>query len=294
MRADLILLTQGPEAARRHLDELDAAGKYEGEAGDLKLLSRIVGDEARFRRELDKQLAEAKSDEARADLWAGAGWKALEATVDVAKAEEAFREAIALDAGNSWAQTGAGWCLLRAGMPDEAEAVFRKAQESQPGHSQPRIGIAAAEIARGRPADAERTLAEQLERQENVQAVRWMSVALAEQGRWEEAERFARRAVAMSPSPGSLTQLAWVLIDGDRGGEEGEELARRALAETRSYFQGRYQWLAFVPSPGHCLGLAAVKRGQVQEGIARLEEAARERPERGRIREDLERAKALL
>jgi hypothetical protein len=40
--------------------------------------------------------------------------------------------------------------------------------------------------------------------------------------------------------------------------------------------------------------LAAVKRGQVQEGIARLEEAAEARPERARIREDLERAKALL
>jgi tetratricopeptide (TPR) repeat protein/tRNA A-37 threonylcarbamoyl transferase component Bud32/TolB-like protein len=294
MRADLMLLTEGPDAARRYLDDLDAAGDYEAEAGNLKLVSRVVGDEARFRRELDKQLAEAKGDETRADLWAGVGWNALEAMVQVDQAQEAFRKSLGLDAESSWAQTGLGWCLLRTGKPEEAEAAFRKAHEARPGHSQPRIGIAAAELARGRPADAERTLEEALARQEFLHAVRWMSVALAEQGRWEEAEGFARRAVAMNPSPGSLTQLAWVLIDGDRGVDEGATLATRALEETRDYYQGKYQQLACVPSPEHCLGLAAVKRGQVQEGIARLEEAALERPERDRIREDLERARALL
>ncbi|HMB67759.1 MAG TPA: tetratricopeptide repeat protein, partial [bacterium] len=294
MRADLVLLTEGTEAARRYLNDLDAAGTYEEEAGDLKLVSRVVGDEERFRRELDRQLSEAESDKTRADLWAGAGWGALEATVNVPAARDAFERAVALDSDHGWARVGLAWCHLRNGNLDEAMAEFRKGQELQPGHSQPRIGIAATEIEQGRPADAERTLQELLDRQESVLAVRWMSVALAEQGRWEEAERFARRAVAMSPSVSSMTQLAWVLVAGDRGVEEGAQLAERAQSEMQPYYQGKYQWLSSFPSPEHCLGLAAVKQGQVAEGIAMLEDAAKDRPERERIREDLERAKALL
>jgi hypothetical protein len=56
----------------------------------------------------------------------------------------------------------------------------------------------------------------------------------------------------------------------------------------------RHLELPFVASPEHCLGLAAVKRGEVESGIALLEEAARLRPERVRIREDLQKARALL
>jgi tetratricopeptide (TPR) repeat protein len=294
MRADLVLLTEGPEAARRYLNDLDAAGKYEADARDLKLVSRIVGDEERFRRELDKELQEAESDKPRADLWANAGWAALDATVDVPAARRALEEAVTLDPDHGWAHNGLGWCDLRDGRLDEAEAQFRKAQELQPGHSQPAIGIAAAQIQQGRPADAERLLAQWLDRQESLLAIRWMSVALAEQGRWEEAERFARRAVAMSPSTASLAQLAWVLVAGDRNVEEGAKLAEQAKAELHPYYQGKYQWLSCFPSAEHCLGLAAVKRGQVAEGIAMLEEAAEARPDRDRIREDLERAKALL
>jgi len=37
-----------------------------------------------------------------------------------------------------------------------------------------------------------------------------------------------------------------------------------------------------------------VKRGDVAKGIALLEDAAKDRPDRERIREDLERARALL
>ena len=119
-------------------------------------------------------------------------------------------------------------------------------------------------------------------------------MALAEQGRFEEAEAEARRALAMVPSYRARTQLAWVLIAGGRDLDEGVALATEARAMEIAGIHQRHQELPFVPSPEHCLGLAAIERGAIDEGVALLEEAAELRPDRPRIREDLRKARALL
>jgi tetratricopeptide (TPR) repeat protein len=290
---DLYLLQGEKDEARAFLEEIRGSERYAKKAGKFIYADRLLGDEEKFRAELDRQLAHADSDAKKADLLNGVGSKTLELTGDCEEARPWLEQSLALDAENGWSHTSMGWCQLREGSLDAAAESFRKASEHSPGHSMPRLGLAAVEMARRRPAEAERAYRELLDGRVEARALRWLSSALAEQGRFEEAESTARQVVGMNPSRENKTQLAWVLIAGDRDLEEGVALATEAREMELSMFRDRHLELDFVASPEHCLGLAAVKRGEVDEGVALLEEAAELRPDRSRIQEDLRKARAL-
>jgi Flp pilus assembly protein TadD len=159
------------------------------------------------------------------------------------------------------------------------------------GQSPAVVGLATIPLLQNRPAEAERILRERRDTTPlSARYHRWLALALAEQERYEDAEPYARRAVQMNDSSENLTALAWVLIAGDLGVDEGIELAGRAQAREKESLWSE-PTLPFLPSPEHCLGLAEIRRGRVEAGVIRLEEAARLRPDRSRIQQDIERAR---
>ena len=297
---ELKLMDGDVEGARAYLAELRRSDHYEKVERKMIYADRLLGDELAFQMELSRQLDKADSESKRVDILNDVAWKEISHTGTCATARAWVEEALTHEPENGWVNTAMAWCNLRSGDLEAAEEYFRVASESQPGHIQPKIGIAAVHLARIQPAEAERICLEMLKGRVEAPVLRWLSIALAEQGRFEEAESAARRAASMHPSPVNKTHLAWALIAGDGDLEEGTRLATEALEIYAGMFKGetlfrqRHLELEFVPSPEHCLGLAAVKKGEIEKGIALLEEAAELRPDRLRIREDLQKARALL
>ncbi len=192
----------------------------------------------------------------------------------------------------SWLQ-GLSWALIGTRDLDRAEPLFHEYRQLRPAASNTFSGLATIAYLRGDLPQADAITREAIEQgTPTALAFRTRSYMLAELERWEEAETAARRALAMDGLKPSRTQLAWVLIASGRNVSEGAKLAEEATQDVRED-KDTYTF-PFVPTPEHCLGLAAIRQGHVRQGIAILEEAAEARPDRTRIREDLEAAKRLL
>jgi len=258
---------------------------------------RLLGRDEEFARRVDDWLAEMETDRDRAKLVGGYGWKEFEHLGDIEAARARFEQAAALDPGEEldWVQNGLAWTALLQGDREQARMVFEEVVARGEGGSNPHIGLTALDLLDGRPADAERRL---IERQETApvasHSLRWLALTRAEQGRWEDAVGPARRAAEMNPGAANLTQLTWILVAGELDVDEGLALARQVIESRNPWHPDYTATFPFTPSAEHAVGLALVKRGEVREGIAMLEEAARLRPDRAGIRADLQRASALL
>jgi len=290
------MLAQGRrEEAAAYLETVDWSEKKGRDERVWAL--RMLGRDEEFGQRVDDWLAEMETDRDRAKLVGSYGWKELEHRADVPAARARFEQAAALDPGKEldWIQNGLGWTALLQDDREQARTVFEEVVERGEGGSNPHLGLAALDLLEGRPAEAEQRLAE---RQETApvasHSLRWLALTRAEQGRWEEAVGPARQATGMNPSAENFTQLAWILVAGDLDVEEGLILARRAIENRSPWYPEIYARFPFTPSAEHTVGLALVKRGEVREGIAMLEEASQLRPDRPRIREDLQRASSLL
>lgn len=106
-------------------------------------------------------------------------------------------------------------------------------------------------------------------------------------GRLSEAERaLAASLSALSSPTGERTLLR-------QDAEKGVETARQALKISADYEEPSETY-PFTPVAEHTLGLAALKKGPNAEAVRLLELAARLRPDRVSIREDLQRARGRL
>jgi tetratricopeptide (TPR) repeat protein len=119
---------------------------------------------------------------------------------------------------------------------------------------------------------------------------RLLGSILAEEGKFAEAEKLAQRAVALDASRASYNLLAWILVAGGLDIDRGVEAARQALKIPADYEEPSETY-PFTPVAEHSLGLAALKKGTTSEAVKLLEVAARLRPDRASIGEDLQRAR---
>jgi tetratricopeptide (TPR) repeat protein len=110
-------------------------------------------------------------------------------------------------------------------------------------------------------------------------------------GRYEDALEPAERALAMKPYVPTYELLAWVLIAGELDIDRGVELARQSLTLRKSPTYDRTAW-PYRASAEHCLGLAALERGDYTEATKWLTAALKSRPQRTLIADDLARARA--
>jgi serine/threonine protein kinase/tetratricopeptide (TPR) repeat protein len=252
-----------------------------------------TGRQAEFEERLQHDLDAAGSSLERAGIYASLAFRILDHGDDPLAAKVWFEKAVAEDENGEapWLVAGLAWCRVMEGALDEAQSLFRRALSVRAGQSPAVVGLATIPLLQNRPAEAERILRERRDTTPlSARYHRWLALALAEQERYEDAEPYARRAVQMNDSSENLTALAWVLIAGDLGVDEGIELAGRAQAREKESLWSE-PTLPFLPSPEHCLGLAEIRRGRVEAGVIRLEEAARLRPDRPRIQQDIERAR---
>jgi tetratricopeptide (TPR) repeat protein len=208
-------------------------------------------------------------------------------------AEGAFRRAVEMDPYRLELDLRA-WlavALLQQGRLDEASVFLDKGLRLHPRHPDLRLARAVLELLRGEGTSAEKQARGVLETgPAHLEAHRLLAAALAEQGRFEEAEPHARRALAMSPGRQTRTELAWILTAGELDVDEGRTLAREAL-QLPAGFRDAATRFAFTPSPEHCLGLAHLLRGERSRATRYLEKAAELRPDRPLIREHLGRAR---
>jgi serine/threonine protein kinase/tetratricopeptide (TPR) repeat protein/TolB-like protein len=157
-------------------------------------------------------------------------------------------------------------------------------------------GKAIAYLESGRPQDADRELRVLFENGPvGVVHHRLMAYVLAEAGRHEEAEPFARTAADRDPSGLNLAALAWVLVSGAVDVARGAELAESAveIGAVAVRFDPLMRF-KFVAPPEHTLGVAALRENRLDAAISHLEDAAEAAPSRAAIQEDLEEARTRL
>jgi len=182
--------------------------------------------------------------------------------------------------------------LMAQNEPGEAGTVLDRGLSTFPGSSGLLLLRAFNFLASGDPQAAEREAEEMLERGPAVAGAHVaLAYALGEQGRFDEAATQAERALAMSSDRDHRALLSWILIAGEIDVDRGLELAREAIA-TPSFDEASRE-LACLALPEHCLGMAYLKRGQYEEAVDVLTEAARLRPGQRDIRDHLERASEL-
>jgi tetratricopeptide (TPR) repeat protein len=211
-------------------------------------------------------------------------------------ARQAFDRAVLLDPESRDADLyeGMGWLAARQGNNDEARRSFAKGLAALPRHDGNLRGLATIELlARDYPA-AEKRMRDQLDQgPARLASYRLLGSILAEEGKFAEAEKLAQKAVALDASRASYNLLAWILVAGGLDIDRGVEAARQAL-KIPSDPDEPSATHPFTPVAEHTLGLAAIKKGSKAEAVKLLEVAARLRPDRASIREDLERARRSL
>jgi len=273
------------EAAPQNLDAV---------AGVLSMYLRR-GDKQAATKLLEDKLGEAEEDWRKRELYRRAALVYLRAG-EFARAEELARHGSGQGEHGKSADSAhtLGAALAYQGKLDLARSVLTAALRNDPNDVDLQARMAELEFLEGRPRQAETQLRAMLERGPAHRGIRsGLAIVLSELGEYAEAEQQARKALAMDPAGStSRTILAWVLIAGNRGLDEGLRLAEEAR-EKGPDFDGPPP-VSFIPSPEHCIGLAHLKRGEYREAARVLEEAAKLRPDRRRIRDDLAEARARL
>lgn len=228
----------------------------------------------------------------RGDLLSEAGHASMAAgRPDLA--EKAFRQAIEMDPYEldlglrAWLALS----LMQQGRLDKSASIIERGLGIQPRNPDLRLARAVLDLLRGDGPAAEKEVRSVLASgPARLEAYRLLASALAEQGRYREAEPHARRALAMNPGRQTRAELAWILTAGKLDVEEGRTLAREALELPAGFWDAATRF-SFTPSPEHCLGLAHLLQGDRGRAARYLEKAAELRPDRPLIREHLGRAR---
>lgn len=157
------------------------------------------------------------------------------------QAEQAFRQALSLDARFAEARANLGYVLDQAGDPVQAETHYREALELAPHSATLQLNLGALLALQKRHADAEACYAAALVLEPDSSAV-WSNLGVLNLNlkREETAEACLRRAIALDPGNARARfNLAYLQL---RHGhfEEGWE-----LFESRDWYRAMAQQLAF-------------------------------------------------
>lgn len=213
------------------------------------------------------------------------------------EAEQAARQAMELyPEGRVDFQTSIilTWALIRQGRLDEAEGVLQEALALRPRNADLLLTYASLDLVRAEPAAAERRVRDVLaDGPARRTAFELLAVASMAQGRFDEAEVNARRALSMAPDREQHALLAWILIEGGSDLDEGIDLARKAL-DLPFPDQARLSRPPYWPTAEHALGLGYLRRGRHREAVEMLEQAAAAQPGNEQVRRHLAEARTGL
>lgn len=185
---------------------------------------------------------------------------------------------------------GLGWTLLNEERYDQAEAAFRAGLNIGYGHGDLLRGIGIARLLKGDAEGAERYARQASERDRpDIENLRLLAFALAEQGRHADALPIAERTVAMDSSRTSFELLAWVLVDGELDIDRGIDVAKQAKALPNRFLDVGKK-LSHRACADHSLGLAYLKKGKPKDAAQHLKKAAMQQPNRACIYDHLETA----
>ncbi|MBI3416642.1 MAG: tetratricopeptide repeat protein, partial [Verrucomicrobia bacterium] len=152
---------------------------------------------------------------------------------NLAEAERLARKALALSPESSSINNNLGEILRARGQLDEAEKRYRKALELDPDHLGAYGNLGILHAIRGQPAEAEKMFRALLSRVSDSQlsvklpALVNLAKVCGDQGKLEEAEKFFRQALALSPNhPRVSMSLAFFLADHRLNLDEALKLAR--------------------------------------------------------------------
>jgi tetratricopeptide (TPR) repeat protein len=186
------------------------------------------------------------------------------------------------------------WVLMRRGDNAEARRLLQRGLEISPQNAGLLYTSAVSDLLDGNAEAAERRVGALLsEGPVRAEGFFIRSYALAQQGRFAEAEKDARRAYSMMPGRAGHEMLSWILVAGDIDIEQGLDLAEAAL-KMPEHFHAEMFKLPFTAPAEHSAGLAYLKLGRKDEAVEMLERAAALRPDRKLIRDDLRRARPLV
>jgi tetratricopeptide (TPR) repeat protein len=112
--------------------------------------------------------------------------------------------------------------------------------------------------------------------------------------RFENALGVADKALADHSYYPNYNLMAWVLIAGDIDIERGVHFAKLAIESKSEYYTFRLDRSLYEALPEHSLGLAYLKKGQVEKAIEYLEQTVKLAPNRQTFKNDLEFARKKL
>lgn len=210
------------------------------------------------------------------------------------RAEAMVRRAETL-AGGPGADThlARGWLALRRNDAEKARTAFRKGLAVAHPHSfvfaRLSTGSALASLALGDVEAARAAVWSILDGGPvHVDTFRLLAYVLVEANDAEGARTWAERAMYKDPSHRTLSTLAWVLVRGNLDVSKGQALATQALDLPRRF--DPLDSVGLHAPPEHTLGLAALRRGDIEAARRYFEEGIAQHPARQSLTRDLERA----
>jgi len=216
-----------------------------------------------------------------------------------AEAERAFRSALDLKPWDWPTLNGLARLYAVQKNYEAAEGClsgYLKSRPTRRNRQQVELQTGRLKLVAGDYAAAERHLKESLslDSTEDSGAYRLLGYLRAEQRRFAEAMAFTEKALSINPAFENKNLAAWLLVAGGLDLERGSRLAEEALGRMPDGYAVTAQESPFLVWPEHSLGLAYLKKGQLQKAVEYLERAARALPERQAIRDDLEQARTRL
>ncbi len=147
------------------------------------------------------------------------------------QAQELYRKALALDAGDAMAANNLGHLLLDQERLDEAQPLFELARKHQPQLADAHFGLATVELRRGNAALAEAHFVRTLDLDQKIElAHRDLAYLLAGTGQRARARAVAEDGLRHFPDSADLHLLAAELCDGQGEPERAIDHFRQAAA----------------------------------------------------------------
>lgn len=154
---------------------------------------------------------------------------------DLAKARAEYEEALRADPGNRDALLGLGALDVRAGHYESAEARYLRVLQADPRDPEAQAALLSLRAGRSDPLATESRVKSLLATEPDAHALNFtLGNQLAQQNRWEEAQREYLKAYAAEPDNADFAYNVAVSFDHLHQGARAREYYERALALART------------------------------------------------------------